>query len=187
MNTQTTNESWLKKYYFTRAAFSFAWLGAAVSVAAHSPNIAAVLLVCYPLWDALANLVDAQRSGGLAANRPQALNVFVSLAIAAAIWIALPNMNHVLGVFGFWAILSGLLQLGAGLRRRKLYGAQWAMMLSGAQSALAGAVFVFQAQAPAVPSIATVAGYAGFGAFYFLVSAISTSITIRRKRAAGVV
>ena len=81
----------------------------------------------------------------------------------------------------------GLLQLGAGLRRRKQYGAQWAMMLSGAQSALAGAVFVFQAQAPAVPSIATVAGYAGFGAFYFLVSAISTSITIRRKRAAGVV
>jgi uncharacterized membrane protein HdeD (DUF308 family) len=93
-------------------------------------------------------------------------------------------MNAVLGVFGFWAILSGLLQLGAALRRRKQYGAQWAMMLSGGQSALAGAVFVFQAQSPAVPSIATVAGYAGFGAFYFLVSALSLSIAARRRKTA---
>lgn len=45
------------------------------------------------------------------------------------------------------------------------------MILSGARSALAGAVFLFQAQKPALPSIATVAGYAGFGAFYFLLSA----------------
>lgn len=183
-NPNAASESWLKKYYFTRAAFSLAWVAVAASVATHSGSIAALLLVCYPLWDALANLVDGRRSGGLAANRPQALNVFVSLAIAAGVWIALPNMHHVLGVFGFWAILSGLLQLGAGLRRRKQYGAQWAMMLSGAQSALAGAVFVFQAQSPAVPSIATVTGYAGFGAFYFLVSAISLSITDwRRQRA----
>ena len=178
------HESWLKKYYFVRAAFSFAWLAAAVTVAAHSRGIADLLLVSYPLWDALANLVDARRSGGLSANRPQAFNVIVSLAIAAAVFLALPNMNAVLGVFGFWAILSGLLQLGAGLRRRKQYGAQWAMMLSGAQSALAGAVFVFQAQAPAVPSIATVAGYAGFGGFYFLVSALSLSIAARRRKTA---
>ncbi|MYM23725.1 DUF308 domain-containing protein [Duganella sp. FT135W] len=177
----STNETWLKKYYFARAAFSFAWLAAAVTVGAHSRGIADLLLVCYPLWDALANLIDAQRSGGLASNRPQAFNVVVSLMIAAAVYLALPDMNHVLGVFGFWAILSGLLQLGAGLRRRKQYGAQWAMMLSGGQSALAGAVFMFQAQSPAVPSIATVAGYAGFGAFYFLLSALSLSIAIWRR------
>eukprot|EP01031_Cornospumella_fuschlensis_P042948 gene42949-52483_t len=91
------------------------------------------------------------------------------------VWISLPNMNQVLGVFGAWAILSGLLQLGTALRRWKLSGAQWAMVLSGAQSALAGAFFIFQAQTPTVPSIATVTGYAGFGAFYFLVSALSLS------------
>jgi uncharacterized membrane protein HdeD (DUF308 family) len=180
----SNNESWLKKYYFVRAAFSFAWLAAAVSVAAHSAGIAALLLVAYPLWDALANLVDGRRSGGLASNRAQAINVLVSLTIAAAVYLALPDMHHVLGVFGFWAILSGLLQLAAGLSRRKQYGAQWAMMLSGGQSALAGAVFVFQAQAPATPSIATVAGYAGFGAFYFLVSALSLSITAWRRKSA---
>jgi uncharacterized membrane protein HdeD (DUF308 family) len=181
---QAANESWLKKYYFVRAAFSAVWVVLALSLAAHSSSIAAILLVSYPLWDALANLSDGTRSGGLARNRTQAFNVVVSLAIATALCIALPDMNRVLGVFGFWAILSGLLQLGTALRRWKIYGAQWAMILSGAQSALAGVVFIFQARTPAVPSIATVAGYAGFGAFYFLMSALSLSVGAWRRKQA---
>ena len=176
-------ERWLKQYYFTRAAFSIAWVIAAATVASHSPVIAAVLLVCYPTWDALANLVDATRSGGLAGNRTQATNVVASLAIAIAVAISLPDMNRVLGVFGVWAILSGLLQLGTALRRWKTHGAQWAMVLSGAQSALAGGVFIFQSQTPTVPSIATVAGYAGFGGFYFLVSAVLLSAKGLRRTA----
>lgn len=175
------NETWLKTYYFVRAAVAFAWVLAAVSLAARSVGLAAFLLVVYPLWDALANLADGTRSGGLARNRTQLANVAVSLLVAAAVGIALPDMNKVLGVFGAWAILSGLLQLGTALRRWKLYGAQWAMVLSGAQSALAGAVFIFQAQTPTVPSVATVAGYAGFGAFYFLVSAASLAFAARRR------
>ena len=144
----------------------------------------AVLLVLYPAWDALANFVDGSRSGGLAKNRTQAVNAAASLAIALAVIIALPDMHHVLALFGVWAILSGLLQLGTGVRRWKEFGAQWAMILSGAQSALAGGFFIFQAQLPATPSVATVAGYAGFGAFYFLVSALLLSVRAwRRSRA----
>jgi uncharacterized membrane protein HdeD (DUF308 family) len=184
MPGHAAQERWLKKYYFVRAAFSIAWVVAAVSVARHSWGIAAALLVAYPVWDALANLADGSRSGGLARNRTQAANVLVSLAVATAVAVALPDMNRVLGVFGAWAILSGLLQLGTALRRWKAHGAQWAMVLSGAQSALAGGVFIFQASTPAVPSIATVAGYAGFGGFYFLVSALSLSaVALRRKSA----
>jgi uncharacterized membrane protein HdeD (DUF308 family) len=179
---QAANESWLKTYYFVRAAVSAVWVFLAFS-AAHTQNLAAILLVFYPIWDALANLVDGSRSGGIASNRTQLFNTVVSLIVAAAVCVALPDYNLVLGVFGFWAILSGLLQLGTALRRRKVYGAQWAMILSGAQSALAGAVFIFQAQTPVVPSIATVAGYAGFGAFYFLVSALSLSIGAWRRSA----
>ena len=174
-------ERWLKMYYFARAAFSIVWVIVAVKAAPHSPVLAAALLVCYPAWDALANLADATRSGGLAGNRTQAINVIASLAVAAAVAISLPDMNRVLGVFGVWAILSGLLQLGTALRRWKTHGAQWAMILSGAQSALAGGVFISQAQTPTVPSIATVAGYAGFGAFYFLVSALLLSAKARRR------
>lgn len=183
-DSHAAEERWLKLYYLTRAVFSFAWVAAAVSAARHAPGAAAALLVAYPAWDALANLADGARNGGLAANRTQALNVVVSLAVAAAVAIALPGMNRVLAVFGAWAILSGVLQLGTGLRRWKAHGAQWAMILSGAQSALAGAVFIFQAGTSVVPSISTVAGYAGFGAFYFLVSALTLQAGAWRRKSA---
>lgn len=178
-----THEGWLKRYYFVRAVFSGAWVLAVLAVAQQSTLASAVLLVAYPTWDAFANLVDARRSGGLAANRTQLLNVVVSLAVALALAVALPDMHRVLAVFGAWAILSGLLQLGTAVRRWKTHGAQWAMVLSGAQSALAGAVFIGQARMPAEPTVATLAGYAGFGAFYFLVSALLLQFRPRRLRA----
>jgi uncharacterized membrane protein HdeD (DUF308 family) len=184
VSDRAAQESWLTRYYFIRAGFSAIWVIAVLTIAQRSTSAAAALLIGYPAWDALCNFADGKRSGGLAKNRSQLLNVIVSLAVALGLAVALPDMNKVLGVFGAWAILSGLFQLGTGLRRWKDYGAQWAMILSGAQSALAGAVFIFQARLPDVPSIATVAGYAGFGAFYFLVSALSLSVVAwRRKRA----
>ncbi|MGY4470383.1 uncharacterized membrane protein HdeD (DUF308 family) [Bradyrhizobium sp. LB9.1b] len=172
-------ERWLKFYYFIRAAFSVAWVGASFAVGPSSPVIAGALLVLYPAWDAAANLVDALRSGGLAQNRTQALNVVVSLATTVAVLVALQmSMNRVLGVFGAWAILSGLLQLGTAIRRWRSFGAQWAMVLSGAQSALAGGFFIFQATTPTMsPSIANVAGYAAVGALYFLVSAVWLTVS----------
>ncbi len=94
------------------------------------------------------------------------------------------SMSWVLGVFGAWAILSGLLQFGTAIRRWKSFGAQWAMVLSGAQSALAGAFFISQAQMPAPPSIANVAGYAAVGAAYFLVSAVWLAVSDLRRKGA---
>lgn len=144
----------------------------------HSFAVAAALLVVYPAWDAIANVIDAASSGGLAANRSQAINVAASSVMTLAVILALTmNMNWVLGAFGLWAIFSGLLQLGAAVRRWKTSGGQWAMILSGGQSAVAGA----QAQMPQEPSISTVAGYAGVGAFYFLVSAISLTMALSRR------
>jgi uncharacterized membrane protein HdeD (DUF308 family) len=121
----------------------------------------------------------------LALNRTQAINVVVSLATTLAVVVALQmSMNGVLAVFGAWAILSGLLQLGTAVRRWKSHGAQWAMGLSGAQSALAGVFFILQARMPAPPSITNVAGYAALGAFYFLVSAVWLSVSDLRRKAA---
>ncbi|APG12601.1 uncharacterized membrane protein HdeD (DUF308 family) [Bradyrhizobium elkanii] len=178
-------EQWLKLYYFIRAAFSVAWVVAAFAVGPSSAAIAGALLVLYPAWDAAANLVDALRSGGLAQNRTQALNVLVSLVTTVAVLVALQmSMNGVLGVFGAWAILSGLLQLGTAIRRWRSFGAQWAMVLSGGQSALAGGFFIFQATTPMSPTIANVAGYAAVGAIYFLVSAVWLTVTEWRRGAA---
>ncbi len=187
-NNQTSraprgNDQWLKQYYFTRAAFSVLWVAAALTAGRHSFAVAAALLIIYPAWDAIANVIDAARSGGLAANRSQAINVAASSVMTIAVILALTmNMNWVLGAFGLWAIFSGLLQLGTAVRRWRTSGGQWAMILSGGQSSLVGALFIFQAQMPQEPSISTVAGYAGVGAFYFLVSAIWLSTALSRRR-----
>jgi hypothetical protein len=178
-------QQWLRLYYYMRAAFSVLWVVAAFTLGQHAPVLAAILLVAYPAWDALANYVDASRSGGLRDNRTQAINVVVSIATAVAVLLALQeSMNWVLGVFGAWAILSGLLQLGTAINRWKRFGAQWAMVLSGAQSALAGMFFIAQAGQPDTPSISNVAGYAGVGALYFLISAIWLSVSELRGKAA---
>ncbi|MER9341955.1 DUF308 domain-containing protein [Mesorhizobium sp. M0601] len=182
---RASQEQWLKLYYFARTAFSAVWVAAAFTVGQHSGVVAAVLLVAYPAWDALANFVDASRSGGLGQNRTQAINVVVSVATTLAVIVALTmSMNWVLGVFGLWAILSGLLQLGTAVRRWKSSGAQWAMILSGGQSALAGTSFIAQTRMPMPPSITNVAGYAAVGALYFLVSAVWLSVSQLRRKAA---
>jgi len=170
----------LRNYYFARALVAAAWVAAAFAIGDAAPVAVAALLVAYPAWDAAANLFDAASNGGLAKNRTQALNVAVSAATAAGVALSLGSMNTVLGVFGAWAIFSGLLQLATGVRRWKTYGAQWAMILSGGQSALAGGFFISRSLGSAVPSIRDIAPYAAFGAFYFLVSTVL--LTLRRDK-----
>jgi uncharacterized membrane protein HdeD (DUF308 family) len=174
----------LKRYYFLRAGVSVAWIVAAVAVGTHSPLAAGVLLVAYPAWDALANALDARANGGLRANAPQALNLAVSLLVALAVLFALQaDPRRVLTVFGIWAGFAGLLQLVAGVRRWRSVGGQWPMVLSGAQSVLAGIFMITQSLAAGVHplSAAAVAPYAGFGAFYFLVAAVALTLKGRKR------
>lgn len=172
---------WLKTYYFTRAAFSVVWVAAAFTLADSMPAVVGALLLIYPAWDAAANLVDAQRNGGVQRNPTQLLNAAVSGVTTAAVAVALAmSMNAVLGVFGVWASLSGLLQLATGIRRRKGSGAQWPMILSGAQSTAVGIMFVLQANSAEIPRITAVAPYAAFGAFYFLVAALWLTVSEAR-------
>ncbi|MER9293491.1 DUF308 domain-containing protein [Mesorhizobium sp. M0510] len=180
-NQSFTQSGWLRSYYFVRAIFSIAWVAAAILFNGQ-PGPTALLLVIYPAWDALANLVDARVNGGLKANSSQALNVVVSLITTLAVIVAVANsMYAVLAVFGVWAILSGLLQLNTGLKRCRYQGAQWAMILSGAQSALAGGFMISRSLGTAAPTILDIAPYAGFGAFYFLLSAIWLVVAAYRK------
>jgi hypothetical protein len=181
------DRSWLKTYYFLRFAVSAVWVALAFTVAKGAPQIAAILLVAYPAWDAIANYVDASRSGGLGRNRSQMLNVIVSVMTAISVGLALgQSMNAVLGVFGVWAALAGLFQLITGVRRWASYGAQWAMILSGAQSMLAGGFMLKMAGGIVPVGIANVAPYAAFGAFYFLVSAVWLTVSDARRAAGNV-
>jgi len=184
-NRAQSSNGWLKSYYYLRFAVSAAWVLAAVTVAKTVPPLAAIMLVAYPLWDALANYLDARRSGGLRGNGSQLLNFVVSIVTAIAVAIALGRgMNAVLAVYGVWAVVAGAFQLLTAVRRWKTNGAQWAMILSGAQSALAGLFFVKMAGGAEAIGIANVAPYAAFGAFYFLLSAVWLSVgdMLRKSR-----
>jgi uncharacterized membrane protein HdeD (DUF308 family) len=182
--TRSPGLNWLKTYYYLRFAVAAVWVALAFTVGRSVPALAAVMLVAYPAWDALANYLDASKSGGLAKNTSQVLNLVFSVLTAVAVAVALGRgMHAVLEVFGVWAVLAGLFQLVTGVRRWKSYGAQWAMILSGAQSGLAGAHMLSKAAGTAPVSIADIAPYAAFGALYFLISAISLTISEARRGA----
>jgi uncharacterized membrane protein HdeD (DUF308 family) len=119
----------------------------------------------------------------MAANRSQTLNVIASALVTVVVIAAVMKDTYaVLAVFGVWAILSGLLQLYTAVRRWRSYGAQWAMILSGGQSTLAGGFMIKQSVGIMPPSILDIAPYAAFGAFYFLVSAVWLTIASHRRK-----
>jgi uncharacterized membrane protein HdeD (DUF308 family) len=177
--------NWLRNYYFTRAAFSIVWVATAFTIGHTVAMAALILALVYPAWDGWANMLDAMHNGGLRQNPTQLLNAIASFITTVAVAIASPyGMNAVVIVFGVWACLSGLLQLMTGVRRWRRFGAQWPMILSGAQSALAGVLFIQRSTGGAMQSITAVAPYAAFGAFYFLLSGISLTLASRRKTSA---
>jgi uncharacterized membrane protein HdeD (DUF308 family) len=183
IEAKAPDRDWLKTYYYLRFAVSAVWVALAFTVAKSMPALAAVMLVAYPAWDALANYLDASRSGGIAKNKSQMLNFVVSVVTAIAVAATLAHgMHAVLEIFGVWAVLSGLFQLVTAARRWKSNGAQWAMILSGAQSGLAGAHMLSKAAGAAPVGIADIAPYAAFGAFYFLISAVSLTVSSARHR-----
>jgi uncharacterized membrane protein HdeD (DUF308 family) len=99
------------------------------------------------------------------------VNVAISLFAAAGLAVTgASGIPGVLRVWGTWAIVSGLVQLGVGVVRRGMDG-QWPMILSGAISVLAGATFIAQADADGA-MVTVLAGYAAIGGVFFLVSAL---------------
>ncbi|WP_245975216.1 DUF308 domain-containing protein [Deminuibacter soli] len=139
---------------------------------------ATILFIIYPVWDAIATYFDIKANPPAASKTPQYVNAAISIITAIAVSIALQKgIPQALQVFGTWAILTGLIQLILGLRRRKQLGGQWPMIISGGQSMLAGIAFIAMAHQPN-QGISTLAGYAAFGAFYFLLTAFRLSKTI---------
>ncbi|MGW3562650.1 DUF308 domain-containing protein [Streptomyces sp. NPDC000941] len=185
--TTTTTPSGLRSLYLIRVAFSLIWVALVVTtsaslVSADRPTaIAAVLLVVYPLWDAIATLLERRMAGTGSTDRVGTTNVALGLAAAAGMITAVfSTIGTALLVFGIWALLAGAIQLAVAIRRRRTVGAQWPMVISGGLSVLAGASFAAMS-ASATSGLSTVAGYSAFGAFWFLVSAIALSIRSRRE------
>ncbi len=167
----------LKNLYFVRTAFQIVWAACVILTAVHQPQIAAVLFLLYPLWDVACTIYDLStfsKSG--ATQTSQRINALLGIAAAAGIGLTVfKNPVYAVAVFGIWAFGAGVLQLVAGLiRRKELGGGQWSMILSGAQSALAGVAFVVLGLQEK-RHIKDVGGYAIFGALYFLIGGILLS------------
>ncbi|WDZ98762.1 DUF308 domain-containing protein [Mucilaginibacter sp. SJ] len=163
----------LRKLYFTRVAFSVTWVILVSLLAKTSFTAATILLVIYPLWDVVGTFLDIRANQGNGTSvTPQYVNVAISIVTTLSVGFAITKgVPAALIVFGGWALLTGLIQLVLGLKRRKEFGGQWPMILSGGQSMLAGVSFIAMAHSPNM-GIANLAGYSAFGAFYYLLAAI---------------
>jgi uncharacterized membrane protein HdeD (DUF308 family) len=157
----------LRRLYFVRFAFALVWAALLFVTASSLGPVSVALLVLYPLFDVVAAVIDVRTSKAGTLY----VNIVISLLAAAGVAVAAASgIPGVLRVWGIWAIVAGAVQLVAGVARRGM-GGQWAMMLSGGISVLAGASFVFQATKDGA-SLTALAGYATLGGVFFLVSAL---------------
>jgi len=175
----------LRNLYFARTAFSVVWIILISIFAKTYSGIAAILLIIYPAWDVIATYLDIRANPPHLSKTPQYVNAGIGILTTIGVALALQKgVPAALMVFGAWAIITGLVQLILGLRRRKELGGQWPMIISGGQSMLAGGVFIAMANAPTM-GISNLAGYSAFGAFYFLLAAIRLSKTVKKTEKAA--
>jgi uncharacterized membrane protein HdeD (DUF308 family) len=167
----TSGTNGLRNLYYVRFGFAIVWAGLIVLVASTLNPASIGLLVIYPLFDAAAAVIDFRTSGVARPRTPLYINMALSfvtfLGLAAAATAGIPS---VLWVWGTWAITAGIVQLIVAILRYRL-GGQWAMILSGAISTVAGASFILQAGGKNA-SLTNIAGYATLGGIFFLISAI---------------
>jgi uncharacterized membrane protein HdeD (DUF308 family) len=166
-----------RRVALVRAVAALVWAGLlALAIsgadAGDVPAAAAVLLAAYPLIDVVSSLVEAA-----SARAPRVLRINAAISAAAAAGLAVAafgstDAGTVLAVFGAWAIVSGAIQLGTALRRRRAAGTREVpMIVSGGVSALAGAMFAAMAGADDA-TLGRLAGYAAAGAVLFAVWAL---------------
>jgi uncharacterized membrane protein HdeD (DUF308 family) len=169
----------LRSLYFARTVFSVIWAILISVFVKTNSGIAGILFIIYPAWDVIATYLDIKANPPHVSKTPQYVNAVIGILTTIGVALALQKgVPAALMVFGIWAIITGLIQLVLGLRRRKELGGQWPMIISGGQSMLAGSVFFAMANSPTM-GISSLAGYSVFGAFYFLLAAIRLSKTIK--------
>jgi len=174
-NVLTSSRS-LRNLYFVRTVFQILWAVGVLATAETQPSFAAVLLIAYPLWDVACTLWDLMTSNSDGSARTsQVVNAVLGTAVAAGIGFTIFSQpKFAIATFGAWALGAGVLQLVAGLIRRRQLGGQWAMILSGAQSSVAGIAFLLGGLTGKV-HVKDLGGYAIFGAIYFLIAGVLLS------------
>jgi uncharacterized membrane protein HdeD (DUF308 family) len=176
----STFGSALRRLYFIRFGFAIVWALLVILAATSAGPLLTVLVVLYPLVDAVAVVWQLRAEGASQATRvPEWINVAASVVAAVGLGFAsAASLSAVLAVWGVWAIVAGLVQLLAAVLRRKA-GGQVPLIVSGAISILAGGAFAAQGVQHAA-SATGIGGYAILGGVFFLMAAIRLSVLLRR-------
>jgi uncharacterized membrane protein HdeD (DUF308 family) len=176
----------LRDLYLFRAGFSAFWVALVFSLAVARTGegtvglLGGILLVIYPVSDAIATLFDL-RSGPIAAGWPQHLNLAADLAAALAVLVALQsNLADAITIFGVWAIGTGAVMIFLAARRQRVLSGQWLMIISGAGSVFAGITFVSWTGSSSA-GLAVLAQYSAGGAVWYLLTAVWLSWTARPR------
>jgi uncharacterized membrane protein HdeD (DUF308 family) len=137
------------------------------STSSDVPIGAAALLATYPAIDVIASIAAAL--GMDASGRLLRINVALSALAVVAIGAAAfgADAGATLVAFGAWAAVSGAIQFGIAVRRRRAEGRQLPMIVSGGLSTIAGISFL-AASGMDDADLATVGGYMALGALLYL-------------------
>lgn len=171
--------SWARSFrapYFFRVGFSIAWVALVFMLASSATPgdtlgvLAGILLVCYPVSDAMATVFDLRASRRAPSRWLQQINLMAGVAGAGGILIALlAGLSAAITVFGIWAVASGIIMAVLALRRRRVLGGQWLMIISGAGSVFAGITFIGWTGTLAT-GLAVLAQYSAGGALWYLLA-----------------
>jgi uncharacterized membrane protein HdeD (DUF308 family) len=156
-----------------RAVFALIWAAAVVIAVGDKvphtdsdvPTTVAIVLASYPLIDVIASLLSSMFGD----TRVLRINAAISaLAVAGITTAALgSDAAATLVAFGVWAAISGSIQLGVAVHRRRAQGRQLPVIISGGLSTIAGVSFIAQSRSSDA-HLATLAGYMTLGALLFL-------------------
>jgi hypothetical protein len=167
----------LRLLYLVRGAFAVVWAVAFIVAGNQLDAVTIALLIVYPAVDVMSSGYDAVTHRATGPATMQWVNAVISTVALIGLVVASTQDNGwVLHAFGAWATISGVIQLIVAVRRRQQFGAQWAMLISGGLSTLAGIAFNVMAGADQ-PQLSTLGGYALLGGIFFLVN----SFLLRRQ------
>jgi hypothetical protein len=159
-----------------RAVLALVWAAALLIVVAGDevpstssdvPIAAAALLATYPAIDVIASIAVGLSTA--ASGRLLRINVALSALAVVAIGAAAfgADAGATLVAFGAWAAVSGAIQFGVAVRRRRAERRQPPMIVSGGLSTIAGISFL-AASGMDDAQLATVSGYMALGALLYL-------------------
>ena len=171
-----------------RAVLALVWAAALViavgdrvpSTNSVVPIAAAALLASYPAIDVIASIAAL---GTGASGRALRINAAISaLAVAAIAATAFgADAGSTLVAFGSWAVVSGAIQFGVAVHRRRASGRQLPLIVSGGLSTIAGISFIASSGMDDA-NLATVGGYMALGGVLFLLWALRSRTAPREAR-----